>query len=379
MNHADVKSCLADYLEGDLSLDRRARVDAHLDACADCAGEVDQMRRMIRLLRLLPEPETPPMIAANVMRRIRAGESRPGLVTRFMHAVGGILEPGFVLPAAAIASAALVLVVWQDPASVRASFRPGALGSQLGAGLETTGVAPAEMDASSGGSGPRGTGLESARGRVFGAPAARDFRTVAEGSEHRSMQDQPDPTLRVAPMQTRIVIQLEPMTSRGLVFHQDPLLAPLGSEPFGMLETSFGSGMAQGSTGWREAGRQAPGSWEARFSSVRSESSALTDLSTGSSSGSTGVDKRDEWIARAIEDPMGFARFIASQNLAEQELWIARLSERAQARGLLEDLVTRMRTSGDSATIVLAEDFASAAAAAAAGSDGETARAPASR
>jgi hypothetical protein len=378
VNHADVKSCLADYLEGDLSLDKRALVDAHLDACADCAGEVDQMRRMIRLLRLLPEPETPPMIAAHVMRRIRAGESRPGLVTRFMHTLGGILDPGFVLPAAVIATAAMVLVVWQDPASIRASLGSGGLGPRLEASLETTGVGPTDMDASRGGSGPRGTGLESERGRVFGAPAARDFRTrtVAKDSDPRSsMQGQTDPTPRVAPMQTRIVIQLEPLASRGPVFHQDPLLAPLGSSPFGMLETSFGGGMAQGATGWRQVGRQAPEALEARFSSTRSESTSSADSSTGAPSGSTGVDKRDEWIARAIEDPRGFARFIASQNLAEQELWVARLSERAQARGLLEDLVTRMRNSGEATAIVLAEDFAAAAA----GSNGEAARAPASR
>ena len=168
------------------------------------------------------------MIAANVMRRIRAGESRPGLVVRFIHAVGGILDPGFVLPAAAIASAALVLVVWQDPASIRASLTRGPLGPQLEASLEPTAVGPSEMDASRGGSKPRVTDLASERGRVFGAPAAGDFLTATKDSDPGSafMQHQPAPILRVAPMQPRIVIQLEPMTSRGPIFHQDPLLAP---------------------------------------------------------------------------------------------------------------------------------------------------------
>lgn len=355
MNHADVKSCLADYLEGDLSLDRRARVDAHLDACGQCAAEVDQMRRMIRLLRLLPEPETPPMIAANVMRRIRAGESRPGLVERFSHAVGGILDPGFVLPAAVIASAALVLVVWRDPSF----FRQGSLVPRLEAGLETTGVGPFEMDASRAGSEPRGAGFEPERGRVFGAPAARDFRMAAQGSDLRSMQGQPDPARRVGPTQTRILIQLEPAGPRGSVFHQDPLLAPLGSSSFGMLETSFGGGVVQAPSAWQEAGRRAPVPREARFSSTSVDPTAAVDSAAGPSSGSTSeVDKRDEWIARAIGDPTGFARFLESQNLAEQELWVARLRDRAQARGLLESLVTRLRTSGDSSAALFAEDFA---------------------
>ena len=103
MKHADVKKHLADYLEGDLALDHRALVDAHLDKCESCSTEVKEMLQTIRLLRTLPEPELPPMIAANVMRRIRAGESRPGLLQRMSRAVYSILEPSFVLPASAIA------------------------------------------------------------------------------------------------------------------------------------------------------------------------------------------------------------------------------------------------------------------------------------
>ncbi|MFP6655712.1 MAG: zf-HC2 domain-containing protein, partial [Myxococcota bacterium] len=76
MKHADVSKQLTDYLEGDLTPKHRAIVDAHLDSCALCSREVEEMSETIRLLRTLPEPELPPMIAANVMRRIRAGESR---------------------------------------------------------------------------------------------------------------------------------------------------------------------------------------------------------------------------------------------------------------------------------------------------------------
>ncbi|NNL67400.1 MAG: hypothetical protein HKP30_14220, partial [Myxococcales bacterium] len=115
MNHADVKKKLADYLEGDLCLEERAVVDAHLDACAPCASEVEELEQTIRLLRGLPEPETPPMIAANVMRRIRAGETRPSFFERMRQGVFAVLEPSFVLPASAVAAAALVVVIVQDP------------------------------------------------------------------------------------------------------------------------------------------------------------------------------------------------------------------------------------------------------------------------
>ena len=56
MNHAVVTEHLADYLEGDLALDLRALVDAHLDSCELCSSEVREMQQTIRLLRALPEP-----------------------------------------------------------------------------------------------------------------------------------------------------------------------------------------------------------------------------------------------------------------------------------------------------------------------------------
>ncbi len=54
MNHADVRNRMADYLEGDLSLDRRAVFDAHLDGCAECRSEMEELRAIPRLLGRLP-------------------------------------------------------------------------------------------------------------------------------------------------------------------------------------------------------------------------------------------------------------------------------------------------------------------------------------
>jgi putative heme degradation protein len=68
-------------------------------------------------------------------------------------------------------------------------------------------------------------------------------------------------------------------------------------------------------------------------------------------------DPRDEWLALAVEDPSGFARYIAGQNLAEQELWAARLSERAEARGLLGEFIQALRESGDPTAVWVANDF----------------------
>ena len=78
------------------------------------------------------------------------------------------------------------------------------------------------------------------------------------------------------------------------------------------------------------------------------------DLGTLSSGGE---DPRDAWLARGLEDPVNFARFLGDKSLAEQELWVARLSQRAEARGLLGELVLSLQASGDDAASWLAADF----------------------
>jgi hypothetical protein len=72
-------------------------------------------------------------------------------------------------------------------------------------------------------------------------------------------------------------------------------------------------------------------------------------------------DPRDAWLALGFEDPAEFARYIAGRNLAEQELWAARLSERAEAQGLLDDFLQALRASGDPTAVWVADDFSAQA------------------
>jgi len=69
-----VRDRLGDHLEGDLSLEERSRVDAHIEHCAECADELRELRATVGLLRGLPDPEPPVLLTAEVMRRIEAGE-----------------------------------------------------------------------------------------------------------------------------------------------------------------------------------------------------------------------------------------------------------------------------------------------------------------
>lgn len=50
---------VTDYLEGAMSAEDRARVDAHLSTCDGCQNYLEQMRETIRLTGRLTEAEIP--------------------------------------------------------------------------------------------------------------------------------------------------------------------------------------------------------------------------------------------------------------------------------------------------------------------------------
>src|SRR5947207_6813848 len=57
MTHPD--ELLADYVDGTLTREEFAAVDAHLASCARCRAEVDVASRAARALASLREPRTP--------------------------------------------------------------------------------------------------------------------------------------------------------------------------------------------------------------------------------------------------------------------------------------------------------------------------------
>jgi hypothetical protein len=102
---------LGEYLEGDLALDQRARVDGHLDECEECAREARELRQTVSMLRDLPMDVAPPDVADAVMARIAVGEGRPprwvGATRHFSRSGGGW--------ALAAGVAALLIVVTLEP------------------------------------------------------------------------------------------------------------------------------------------------------------------------------------------------------------------------------------------------------------------------
>lgn len=352
MTHADVLQNLNDYLEGDLSLESRASFDAHIDQCADCAREVDEMQSMVQLLRTLPDPEVPPMISANVMRRIRAGEAEPNWMERIARALGNILEPTFVLPASAVAVAALVAMVIQDPgflsrfsvdvdgadaprANRAAAASPGFDVSRAGAEMAGLNLElPRPLGADSNAKPRPGS---SATGGVIAPQGGLTYRFEFDASTSRG-------AIRLAPSAA---------ASRGSSFASRPASSPrrtqglvvnegLRSSRQARVVSDDRGGVGSNSGGWaRRAAQTAPG----------------TNVGMSAES-SGGEDPRDEWLARGLERPGDFARFLAEKSLAEQELWVSRLGARAQERGMLDDLIRVLRSSGDAAAAILSDDFA---------------------
>ena len=366
VNHADVQKNLTDYLEGDLALEDRAIVDAHLDQCHVCSLEVEGMLQTIRLLRTLPDPEIPPMIAANVMRRIRAGESRLGFFARMGKAVGSVLEPTFVLPASAIAVAALVVTVTQGPSTnffgqdERGTARISSNGQQPAAAALPLLASPSASTIGSplGHNASPGHNASQRRNalRVSDArqsqPELRRIRIRVDGSgvERLSMSR----SSPVAPPAV-VFVSAPAFTSDVPEAWADQFSRVMYGTPASLAVDRVGRG------GMLASASRFGGASEGLVQSVAltpatSQGQILAELDRGN------ADPRDAWLALGFGDPVEFAKFIAGRNLAEQELWAARLSDRAASRGLMDDLLRALRDSGDSTASWIADDFAAQAA-----------------
>jgi anti-sigma factor RsiW len=58
-------------LDGELTQDERASVEAHLSQCAECLRELDKIKSVDTLYRELPHPTTPYGFVEQVQRRLR--------------------------------------------------------------------------------------------------------------------------------------------------------------------------------------------------------------------------------------------------------------------------------------------------------------------
>ena len=289
---------MADYLEGDLSLNKRAIFDAHLDGCPECAAEIAEMRATIGALRSLPLPEPPPNLASDVMRRIRAGEGHANWSDLLVGWLERLMPPQVAVPVTAVATAVGVLLLTGQLESPLPAGTPerGALAqrSPVQVVIKLEGVEPqVAMDPMAG----------------FGRASARQWNT--------------------APWHQAVAYhnQNEPYVSRSLSEGG-------GSSPLGLLAAVPAGRSSSAPTSAHTVG------WHRALAPVTSPASL--DPSPDHS-----LMVLDDRLQRMMRSPARFARQQLRLSLAEQELWARRLSERARDLGQLDDAFTKLRGTGD--------------------------------
>ncbi len=346
---------MASYLDGELSLEKRALFDAHLDMCDECSRELGEMRETIRLLRNLPSPEPPPDLVSNVMERIAEGEGQPTWFERLSDRLHPLFAPAFAVPATA-AAAALTLAVMtggldlggfdQRNSAPTAEF--ASIGSEVRTVVAREQRAPATVRVAQ--APPRVQPAAAEPMRVGNpAPPVRYGSPSGAGSFlYRVANDQLSPMHR-EPSRLDAPARVFLMSERSRV---GPYLgasaAPSIALGTGSLHTHEG-----GSLEMAAAPRVQPVS----VSRLDAVPAVGEDALTPTERRNRELDMRLEAL---IKDPPGFAQMQARVTLAEQELWLRELAARAEELGDVERVQAALEGSGDAESLRLAAEFANA-------------------
>ncbi len=101
MTHSE-SLLLSASLDGELTAQEQAQLDAHLPACAECSRELAELRFAKTLLSAAPRRALPPELLAATLARV---DSRWAWLR-------DLARPVVLVPAGALAAAALVVGVW---------------------------------------------------------------------------------------------------------------------------------------------------------------------------------------------------------------------------------------------------------------------------
>ncbi len=125
MMHAWQKRRLSEYLDGALVGRSKARIERHLERCAECRLELSELRGTVLLLRALPaaEAELDEFLPTRVVARIEAGDAAPTWGDRARDAFTSALDGAWTPALGAVA----VLFVVAAALDLRIEFTlPGA-------------------------------------------------------------------------------------------------------------------------------------------------------------------------------------------------------------------------------------------------------------
>lgn len=94
------------FLDGAIAVEERARVDAHLTACAACRRELDGLRHLKLVLSSAPRKTMPADLALSLESRFVTGAPWWKV----------LVKPALWIPAGAVAAAALAVGLWVSKA-----------------------------------------------------------------------------------------------------------------------------------------------------------------------------------------------------------------------------------------------------------------------
>jgi hypothetical protein len=103
MNCVDIEALLCDYVDGTLAGAERARVDAHVAVCADCAAMLADSQTAVQFMAGVDDVEAPPELVTRILYRTHeaeGGSSRQatgGRLGWFGRMFQPILQPRFAM------------------------------------------------------------------------------------------------------------------------------------------------------------------------------------------------------------------------------------------------------------------------------------------
>ena len=74
----EITELVTEYVEGALSLTDRLRFQLHIGMCRHCRAYLRQMKLTAKALGYLPEPELPPEVEGELLRRFEGWKASRG-------------------------------------------------------------------------------------------------------------------------------------------------------------------------------------------------------------------------------------------------------------------------------------------------------------
>jgi hypothetical protein len=85
MEHNDIRHRLSEFIDGSVTDEERAMIEAHLETCTECSQALQELRKTLEHIKTVEEIDPPAWMAQKIMTTVRAeaGKKRPFLQRMF--------------------------------------------------------------------------------------------------------------------------------------------------------------------------------------------------------------------------------------------------------------------------------------------------------